>query len=256
VAERLMASDPTGSLQVDQRDISVLCADIRNFSAFAAHRPPQETAAVLHAFCCMAVDVVERHGGVVENVVGDSVLAVWNAYSECTDHPQQALAAAQELLQVTRQLLASSHPTSEHSPVQPLALGVGLESGVAIVGSFGPSRRRAHAALGEPVSVASRIQQMTVDLSIPILMGPQLAQRLNADSTEPLGEYLLEGLSKHYSLFAPRAWAELAPADPQWAKAVTGVERQGEGSDWSRWVEQRASTPMSTTASPTQLRDA
>lgn len=256
VAQRLMASDPSGMLQVDQRDISVLSADIRNFSAFAAHRPPQETAAMLHAFTCIAVDVVEQHHGVVENVVGDSVLAVWNAYSECADHSAQAMAAAQELLRATRHLLASSQPTSEHSPVQPLALGVGLESGTAIVGSFGPERRRAHAALGEPVSVASRIQQMTVDLSIPILVGPQLASRLGQGSTEALGDYLLEGLSKHYSLYAPAAWAELVPTDPQWVSGATTTERHGEPSSWARWTEERGTTGLSEAVIAKQLRDA
>jgi len=233
VAQRLMASDPSGNLQFERRQISVLCADIRNFSAFAAHRSPEESAALLHAFCCIAVEVVEQHGGVVENVVGDSVLAVWNAYPECPDHPQRALAAAQELLRATRSLLASSKPVSEHSVVQPLALGVGLESGAAIVGSFGPARRRAHAALGEPVSVASRIQAMTADLSIPILLGPQLAGRLGAAAVEPLGDYLLEGLSKHYSLYAPQAWAELVPEDPQWLEAAIAGERDADHDPWA-----------------------
>ena len=255
VAQRLMATDPSGSIQVDQRDVSVLVADIRNFSAFALHRSAEETAAMLHAFCCIAVDVVEQHGGVVENVVGDSVLAVWNAYSECADHPKQAMEAAQELLRATRQLLASSQPPSEHSPVQPLALGIGLECGSAIVGSFGPARRRAHAALGEPVSVASRIQQMTLDLSMPIVVGPRLAASLPSENTEPLGEYLLEGLSKHYSLFAPVAWAELVPTDPQWISAATAVDRNNESSSWSGWAENSSVGPLQSAAAIT-LRDA
>jgi len=255
VAQRLMASDPTGSLQVEQRDVTVLVADIRNFSAFAAHRPAQETAAILHAFCCIAVDVVEQHGGVVENVVGDCVLAVWNAYSPCADHPKQAMDAAQELLRATRQLLVGSQPAAEYSPVQPLALGVGLETGMAIVGSFGPARRRAHAALGEPVSVASRIQQMTLDLSMPILVGPQLADRLPSDNTEPLGEYLLEGLSRHYRLYAPVAWAELVPTDPNWISAATASDRPIEASSWTRWAES-SSTGPSRSGSAIFLRDA
>lgn len=245
VALRLMASDPSGSVQVNRRDISVLVADIRNFSSFAAHKPAEETAAMLHAFCCIAVDVVEQHGGVVENVVGDSVLAVWNAYSDCPDHPKQALLAAQELLRATRTLLTPSQPPHEDSPVQPLALGVGLESGVAVVGSFGPARRRAHAALGEPVSVAARLQQMTLDLSMPILIGPQLASQLPQGSTEPLGEYLLEGLSRQYALHAPTAWAELVPAEPLWASAATAAEGGGESSKWAGWSD---------TGSPVSLR--
>lgn len=240
VAQRLMATDPSGSVQVNRRDISVLVADIRNFSSFAAHKPAEETAAMLHAFCCIAVDVVEQHGGVVENVVGDSVLAVWNAYSDCTDHPKQALAAAQELLRATRTLLAPSQAPHEDSPVQPLALGVGLESGIAVVGSFGPARRRAHAALGEPVSVAARLQQMTLDLSMPILIGPQLASQLPQGSTEPLGEYLLEGLARQYALHAPTAWAELVPTEPLWAATATSPAGDDSGR-WAAWADGGAS---------------
>lgn len=235
VAQRLMTLEPTGTVQVEQRDISVLVADIRNFSAFAAHRPPQESVALLHAFSTIAVDVVERHGGVVERVAGDSIVAVWNAVSACEAHPDQALAAARELVAATRSLLASNRLDSDGGPVQPLALGVGLESGTAIVGSFGPARRRAHAALGEPVSVASRIQQMTADLSVPILIGPRQAARLRPDSTESLGEYLLEGLGRHYQLFVPVAWAELVPVDPGWATAASATERQTEAASWTRW---------------------
>ncbi|WP_088285378.1 CHASE2 domain-containing protein [Ideonella sp. A 288] len=261
VAQRLMKSDPSGSLQVEQRDVTVLVADIRNFSAFATHRPAEETAIMLHSFCCIAVDVVEQFGGVVENVVGDSVLAVWNAYSDCPDHPKQAMAAAQELVRATRQLLASGPPITESSPVQPLALGVGLESGSAIVGSFGPARRRAHAALGEPVSVANRIQQMTADLSMPILVGPTLAAGLPAEGVEPQGEYLLEGLSKHYRLFAPVGWSDLVSIDPNWAaSAAAGADRQNDSTEWSRWADNASSG--TTVAGPLravgsiQLRDA
>ncbi|WP_281375129.1 CHASE2 domain-containing protein [Pseudaquabacterium terrae] len=235
VAQRLMSSDPTGRIQVEERDVSVLVADIRNFSAFAAHRPAEETVALLHAFSSIAVDVVERHGGVVERVAGDSILAVWNAFSQCEAHPEQAMAAARELLSATRTLLTSNRLETDGGLVQPLALGIGLESGTAIVGSFGPARRRAHAALGEPVSIASRLQEMTIDLSVPILAGPRLAAALRADSTESLGEYLLEGLGRHCRIYAPAGWAELVPVDPGWATAATAGERQSESRAWTRW---------------------
>ncbi len=253
VAARLMASDPSGSVQVNMRHVSVMVADIRNFSAFAAHRPPEETAALLHAFYCIAVDVIEQHGGVVENVVGDSVLAAWNAYSECASHPPQALAAAKELSRATRALLSTrTLPQDEHL-VQPLALGIGVETGVAIVGSFGPTRRRAHVALGEPVSVASRLQQMTQDLSMPILIGPQLAGQLPAGSTVELGDYLLEGMSRQYPLFAPSDWADIVPTDQLWV-AATASRPEGAAA-FDRWSDTR--TPGSTLAFiPSALRDA
>ncbi|MCU0920416.1 MAG: adenylate/guanylate cyclase domain-containing protein [Burkholderiaceae bacterium] len=215
VARRLMASDPSGQLQVQRRPVSVLVADIRNFSAFAQHRPPEETAALLHAFYCVAVDIVEQHGGVVEQIAGDSVLAVWNAYADCHEHPQRALQAAKALLRETRSLLARRPDPAHGQLVQALALGIGLECGLAVVGSFGPARRRSHAALGEPVSVASRLQKMTQDLSMPLLIGPQMAPQLPQQSTESLGDFLLEGLSRPYRLYGAADFADLgSPEDP------------------------------------------
>ncbi|MFO1326911.1 MAG: adenylate/guanylate cyclase domain-containing protein [Rubrivivax sp.] len=252
VAQRLMATDPTGSVQVEQREVSVLVADIRNFSAFAAHRPAEETVALLHAFSSIAVGVVERHGGVVERVAGDSILAVWNAFSPCASHPQQAMDAACELLRATRPLLSEQPVDHDAGLVQPLALGIGVETGTAIVGSFGPARRRAHAALGEPVSVATRIQHMTTDLSVPILAGPRLAASLKADSTESLGEYLLEGLGRHYQLFVPVTWPDLAPVDPGWAKAASSTGPDTESSTWSRWSPVRGGSSRLRSLLPTR----
>jgi len=241
VAKRLMASEPSGKVLLESREASVMVADIRNFSAFATQADPAEVAALLHAFCCEAVDVVERHGGVVENVSGDRILAVWTVQGDrlgSINHPAAALAAAKELTLVTRSLLAARVPVTEHSLIQPLALGIGLETGVAIVGSFGPTRRRAHAALGEPVTMANRIQQMTSDLSMPIILGPQLAAQLPSGAAESLGEYLLEGSGKHCSLYAPTGWAELVRVDSDWVNSAVGTsERLTEPVEWSRWGE-------------------
>lgn len=225
VAKRLMASEPSGQLQVQRRPVSVLVADIRNFSAFAQHRPPEETAALLHAFYCIAVDIVEQHGGVVEQIAGDSVLAVWNAYADCHEHPHKALQAAKALLRETRSLLARRPDPAQGQLVQALALGIGLECGLAVVGSFGPARRRSHAALGEPVSVASRLQQMTQDLSMPLLIGPQMAHQLPQQSTEPLGDFLLEGLGSPYTLYGAADSADLVPIEDIWVSMpATGAD--------------------------------
>ncbi|MDQ2778153.1 MAG: adenylate/guanylate cyclase domain-containing protein [Pseudomonadota bacterium] len=255
VAERLMASEPSGSLQLEPREVSVLVADIRNFKALATHGQPEEVAALLHAYCCEAVDVVERHGGVVENVVGDSIIAVWTAAEGDAGHARQALSAAQELVRTTRPLFVSRTAVDENSLVQPLALGIGVESGLAIVGSFGPARRRAHAALGEPVSVANRIQQMTADLSMPIVVGPQLAGLLGPQGLEPIGEYLLEGLAKHYQLFAPVDWSDLVSVDSNWATSAAGhSDKASEAAEWARWGDvpragRASSSPLRTLAS-------
>ncbi len=228
VAERLMASEPTGEPQLEPHEVSVLAAAVRNFAALAAEAPVQELAALLHAYACLAVDVVERHGGVVEHVVGDALIAVWNGAGACPDHGRRAADAARDLVRTTRVLFASRRPVAERSRVQPLAVGVGLESGSVLVATYGPARRRAHAALGEAVNLAQRLQQLTADLSLPILVGPRLAGQLPPAAVEPVGVYLLEEIGRDVSVSVLAGWAELVEIDPAWAASATAT---GDASD-------------------------
>jgi adenylate cyclase len=161
-------------------------------------RPPEESAALLHAFFSRAVRIVEAHGGVVEAFQGDAVIAIWNATEPTRRHPQQALEAALALLREIPALFPSSPPEG----LEPLAIGVGMETGTALVGSVGPASRRHHTALGETVTVAVRLQAMTADLAQPLLVGPGAAARLPAASLASLGEFLLEGLTRSYTLYA------------------------------------------------------
>jgi class 3 adenylate cyclase len=112
---------------------------------------------------------------------------------------------------------------SEQGRLQPLALGVGLESGGVVIGTYGPARRRAHAALGEAVSLAQRLQQLTADLALPILVGPRLAAQLPRTALDPVGEYLLEGVERDVSVSALAGWAELVDVDPAWAASATAT---------------------------------
>jgi adenylate cyclase len=97
-------------------------------------------------------------------------------------------------------------PLFAHSPppgLEPLALGIGIETGSALIGSFGPARRRTHTVLGETVTVAVRLQALTVDLAQPIVVGEHSARRLPKDALISLGSFLLEGLRTPREVYAP-----------------------------------------------------
>lgn len=206
VAREIAFDKPSGAIHATRRDITVFFADIRNFSAYCEGRPPEESAALLHAFFTVAARVVERHGGVIEEFIGDAVMAVWNGHDPTevgtTDHPKQALLAAHELIKESEKLFPNPPPPG----LEPLAVGVGLEYGAALVGSFGPIGRRTHAAMGETVTVAARLTAMTGDLAEPVLVGEGAAACLATERLANLGEFLLEGLRRprtiHASLLA------------------------------------------------------
>jgi len=189
---------PTSNIQAERCEVTLLSADLRNFSALGESRPPEESAAVLHYFFTRASQIVEDSGGKIHEYKGDSVLAVWEG-GGC-DSANRALSAALELEnQVNGNLLTELSIDG----LEPLALGIGVEQGPVLSGSIGPAHRRAHTLCGEAVTVTLRIQEMTADLSYPVLIGEVAARYLPDLPLQPLGSYLLPGLAKSHALYTP-----------------------------------------------------
>ncbi len=204
VAAALALQRPSSAIEAQTRQVSVLFADIRNFSAYCEARPPEEAAAVLHAFFAAATRVVQSHGGVIEAFQGDAILAVWNGdlrqghTAGNTHHAQQALQAAIELLHAVQGVLPDPAPAG----LEPLSLGVGVETGPAMTGSFGLASRRTHMVMGRTVTIASRLVEMTADLSHPILVGEGLAAQVGAAGLESMGTFLLDGMRVPHHIYA------------------------------------------------------
>jgi adenylate cyclase len=197
VAAALMLQDPSDAIDVKRRTITVLFADIRNFPVYCETHPPEEVAAVLHAFFSMVTRLVERNGGTVESFQGNAVLAVWR-HEVGSSSPQQALTAAVELLRESLHTL----PKPEPDDMSPLVMGMGLETGLATVGSFGLARRRTHLAIGHPVTMATLLQEMTIELAHPILLGEGIAANLGSQQLVSQGVFLLEGLKTPSHIYA------------------------------------------------------
>lgn len=200
VAAALARKDPSDSIDAERATITALHADIRNFSAYCESRPPEEATAVLHAFFSLATRCVESHGGIVESFQGDAVLATWGApvAGNGGRHAESALAAALDLLRQSRDILPQDLPDG----LAPLAIGIGLETGLATVGSFGLARRRTHLAMGRTVTAAARLQEMTAELAHPILLGEGIAAILGPHRLESQGVFLLEGLKIPCHIYA------------------------------------------------------
>ena len=222
VAAALALQPPSSAIKASTNLVSVLFADIRNFSAYCEARPPEEAAAVLHAFFSTATRVVEAHGGVVEAFQGDAILAVWNGEPMSGDagqararsgnaHARSALRAAIDLQAAIQGVLPDPAPAG----LEPLALGIGVESGPAMAGSFGLASRRTHMVMGRTVSIASRLVDMSAELAHPILVGEGLAAQVGAAGLQSMGTFLLEGLRVPHHIYAyPLQPAQFAAQHP------------------------------------------
>lgn len=199
VAREVAMREPVAQVCATRREATVLYADLRNFSAYCEGRPPEETAMVLHLFFTTASRIVEEHGGVVEQMVGDSLLAVWNGSSPCADHGKRALDAAEALWRAC----APQLPRIDSPVVPALDIGIGVETGSVLIGSFGPAARRTHTVLGEAVTVATRLQALTGELAYPILTGANVAAlRRDTGGLLQLGDFLLNGLTRPRTVYA------------------------------------------------------
>lgn len=198
VAAALAAQGPSSALSAHAGQVSVLFADIRNFSAYCEARPPEESMAVLHAFFSVASRVVEAEGGVIESFQGDAIMAVWPAAPEGGAHAQRALKAAVQLYAAVQGVLPDPAPAG----LEPLALGIGVESGPAMAGSLGVASRRTHMVMGRTVTIASRLVAMTADLGYPILVGEGLAAQTGAASLQSLGTFMLDGMRVPHHIYA------------------------------------------------------
>jgi len=221
VAQEIAYKLPNSAINAKRCDVTLLSADLRNFAAFGEARPPEESAAVLHFFFVRATEIVEQHGGRVHEFKGDSLLAVWDGQGR--EAAEQALAAAEQMQGAIDPDMLS--PQSAMG-LEPLALGIGIEQGPALIGSIGPAHRRSHSLLGDTVTITLRIQELTEELAQPILIGECAARQLSDLSLESQGSYLLNGLRIPHTLFSPAFKEPSAPRSlrkPPQLKVVAGT---------------------------------
>ncbi len=157
-----------------EQEITVMFVDVRDFTAHSSTHSPQEVVAALNIFFRSAVETVENHGGMVNKFLGDGLMALFGIGMQQTNHAYQAVSAAQQMFcclgEVTRELEQAGWPG--------LQIGVGINTGPAIVGSIGSPKRLEYTAIGDTVNVASRVESLTKVLGHSLLITEKTRQFL------------------------------------------------------------------------------
>jgi len=188
VAERILARSVSAESTPDaqEREVSVLFADLVGFTTLSETLPPTEVARVLTTFFTSMTDVIFEQDGTLDKFIGDAVLAVFGAPLDQPDHAARAVKAALTI----RERLRDVNDKHLH---QPLRMRLAINSGRALVGDIGAPRRREFTVLGDVVNTASRLQTFVCEPD-QILMSEatyQLAGR--PVSARPRGEVQVKG---------------------------------------------------------------
>jgi adenylate cyclase len=188
VVERLMAEGAaTGS---DIRRVAVMFVDFRSFTSGARSRPPQEVVDRLDGAFAVLVDILDRHGGIVNKFLGDGFLAPFGAPFEAEDAAHRAVAAGREMLDANDRVNAATS--------WPLRIGIGIHIGEVVAGNIGSPRRKEYTVIGDTVNFAARLEALNKEFNSQFLIAADMRDALGDDGKDavPLGEVPVRGYDR------------------------------------------------------------
>jgi adenylate cyclase len=188
VVERLMAEGT--KTDGDIRRVAVMFVDFRSFTAGARTRTPQEVVNRLDGAFAILVDILDRHGGIVNKFLGDGFLALFGAPLEAPDPAHRAVAAAREMLEANARV---NEATS-----WPLRIGIGMHLGEVVAGNIGSPRRKEYTVIGDTVNFASRLEELNKDFKSQFLISEAVRDALGEAGGDAvsLGEVEVRGYDR------------------------------------------------------------
>lgn len=156
IAESIAAGEKKIELGGERRVVTVLFADVVSFTPFAEAAGPERVVAFLNELFTVLSEVVFRHGGIIDKFIGDSLMAIFGAPTDQSDHASRALAAAEDM---HRFVEASAPAWRDHYGFD-VKLAIGLSSGEVVVGNLGSESRMEYTAIGDVVNVAARLEAL------------------------------------------------------------------------------------------------
>ncbi|HZC95934.1 MAG TPA: adenylate/guanylate cyclase domain-containing protein [Bradyrhizobium sp.] len=188
VVERLMAEG--ASTDSDIRRVAVMFVDFRSFTAGARTRSPQEVVQRLDGAFAVLVDILDRHGGIVNKFLGDGFLALFGAPFEAHDAAQRAVAAAREMLEANER--------ANKATTWPLRIGIGIHVGEVVAGNIGSPRRKEYTVIGDTVNFAARLEALNKDFNSQFLISAAVHDALGEEcrDAKSLGEVPVRGYDR------------------------------------------------------------
>ena len=194
IAEELMKGEV--ELGGENRDMTVLFADIRGFTPLTEGMEPQDVIALLNECMEHLANAVDAEGGVVDKFIGDEVMAVFGAPVYQPDHAIRAVRAAVRMRQGVEEMNRRRAERGE----RPLGLGIGVATGVAVAGNMGSSDRMNYTVLGSTVNLAARL---TSEAAAGEIVVSEHTRRAAGDAcvASSLGGRSLKGFSSEVEAF-------------------------------------------------------
>tara|TARA_R100001591_G_scaffold26358_3_gene36359 strand:- start:4450 stop:6201 length:1752 start_codon:yes stop_codon:yes gene_type:complete len=154
----------------EKRTCTFLFTDVRGFTNLSEKLPPEQVTEIMNKVLTAQVQCIQAHGGMVDKFIGDACMAIFNAPLDIDEHEQRAVACAQDMRTAIRML--------QKELPEPIAIGIGVNTGEAVVGNMGSNTRFDYSAIGDAVNVAARLESATKGRGVDLLIGETTALKV------------------------------------------------------------------------------
>jgi adenylate cyclase len=212
MVKRLVADPSLVRLGGEVRSLTIMFLDIRDFTSISERMEATALTRLLNDFLTPMSEAVMEHGGTIDKYIGDSIMAFWNAP---LDEPDHARLACRATLEMRRRLSLLNKTLGESAKAagqdfSPIMIGIGLNSGDALVGNLGAKTRVNYSVIGDNVNLASRIEGVSKSFGLDILIGEQTHNAAPDFAAIPIGDIFVKGKSLPARLYALIGGPEVA----------------------------------------------
>jgi len=202
ILEKTLQMGTPLSVGGQRKKITVLFSDIQDFARITEKYPPEEITQLLNDYFSMMIEIIFKYEGTLDKFLWDGLMAEFGAVQDDPLQEKHAALAAFEMETAIQGLYQKWQ--KEGKP--PLEIGIGIHTGLAIVGNIGSKKRMEYTAIGDTVNVASRLQKHCKEKNTTILISEMTQEAIQNDFTfKDLGKVALEGREEGVSVFSIEA---------------------------------------------------
>ncbi len=195
-----MAKQPEGySMRGQSLEMTVLFADIRDFTSISENRKPRDLKDLINTYFTKMTVCIQDKRGTVDKYIGDAIMAFWGAPVRDVNHARRALECGLAMQKALREL----DPVFAKKRWPALRIGVGINCGTMSVGDMGSEFRRAYTVMGDAVNLASRLEGLTKEYGVGILVSENVVRAVQGFVYREVDKVRVKGKQEGVAIFEP-----------------------------------------------------